>query len=192
MHHHYIILWISNFFLCQAKFLQCHVFILASSHIFRITSSHGSALVMFLTIMNSMPLLIEFFLLDILQANVCLLWGKKMLSSKATGHFPLRKYLVRLIFTSIYMALIAAAVPFFGDFVSICGAIGFTPLDFVFPSVVYLKVGRMSKDAKCHLSMQLLNFAIATWFSVLAVLGCIGAVQFIIEDIKTYKFFHDM
>ena len=117
---------------------------------------------------------------------------KKMLSSKATGHFPLRKYLVRLIFTSIYMALIAAAVPFFGDFVSICGAIGFTPLDFVFPSVVYLKVGRMSKDAKCHLSMQLLNFAIATWFSVVAVLGCIGAVKFIIEDIRTYKFFHDM
>ncbi|KAM3688808.1 hypothetical protein ACJW31_10G179100 [Castanea mollissima] len=120
---------------------------------------------------------------------------EKMLSGKATGRFPLRKYLVRLIFTSIYMALItliAAAMPFFGDFVSICGAIGFTPLDFVFPSVAYLKVGRMPKDAKCRLSMQLLNFAIATWFSVVAVLGCIGAVKFIIEDIKTYKFFHDM
>ena len=118
-----------------------------------------------------------------------------MLSSKATGRFPLRKYIVRLIFTSIYMALItliAAAMPFFGDFVSICGAIGFTPLDFVFPSVAYLKAGRMPKDAKCRLSMQLLNFAIATWFSVVAVLGCIGAVKFIIEDIRTYKFFHDM
>nr|POE60066.1 putative proline transporter 2 [Quercus suber] len=84
------------------------------------------------------------------------------------------------------ITLIAAAVPFFGDFVSICGAIGFTPLDFVFPFVVYLKVGRMPKVAKCRLSVQLLNFAIATWFSAIAVLGCIGAVQFIIEDIKTY------
>ncbi|XP_075671945.1 GABA transporter 1-like isoform X1 [Castanea sativa] len=112
---------------------------------------------------------------------------EKMLSSKATDRFPLRKYLVRLIFTSIYMALISlitAAVPFFGDFVSICGAVGFTALDFVFLSVEYLKVGRMPKDAKCRLSMQLLNFAIATWFSVVAVLGCIGAVQYIIEDIK--------
>ena len=106
MHHHYIIIWISNFFLCQAKFLQCHVFILASSHIFMITSSLGSALVMFLTIMNSMPLLIEFFLLDILQANVCLLWGKKCCPAKLLAISPLRKYLVRLIFTSIYMALI--------------------------------------------------------------------------------------
>ncbi|KAL4612645.1 hypothetical protein ACB092_08G215600 [Castanea dentata] len=50
-------------------------------------------------------------------------FGEKMLSSKATGRFPLRKYLVRLIFTSIYMTLIAAAVSFFGDFVSFCGAI---------------------------------------------------------------------
>ncbi|XP_075671947.1 uncharacterized protein LOC142641403 isoform X2 [Castanea sativa] len=62
--------------------------------------------------------------------------------------------------------------------------VGFTALDFVFLSVEYLKVGRMPKDAKCRLSMQLLNFAIATWFSVVAVLGCIGAVQYIIEDIK--------
>ena len=117
---------------------------------------------------------------------------KKNAVQQSYWPFPPEKIPCPTYFTSIYMALIAAAVPFFGDFVSICGAIGFTPLDFVFPSVVYLKVGRMSKDAKCRLSMQLLNSAIATWFSVLAVLGCIGAVQFIIEDIKTYKFFHDM
>jgi amino acid permease len=118
-----------------------------------------------------------------------------MLSNKATSQFPLRNYLVRLIFTSIYMVLvtlIAAAMPFFGDFVSICGAIGFTPLDFVFPSVAYLKAGRMPKNTKLRLSILLLNLAIATWFSVVAVLGCIGAVKFIIEDIETYKFFHDM
>jgi hypothetical protein len=43
-----------------------------------------------------------------------------------------------------------------------------------------------------RISVQLLNLAIATWFSVVAVLGCIGAVRFIVEDIKTYKFFHDL
>lgn len=118
-----------------------------------------------------------------------------MLSNKANSHFPLRNQLIRLIFTSIYMVLItliAAAMPFFGDFVSICGAIGFTPLDFVFPAVAYLKAGRMPKNTRLRLSIQLLNFAIASWFSVVAVLGCIGAVRFIVEDIKTYKFFHDM
>ncbi|MCH84324.1 GABA transporter 1-like [Trifolium medium] len=57
-------------------------------------------------------------------------------------------------------------MPFFGDFVSICGAIGFTPLDFVFPALAYLKVGNIAKNSKL--------------------------VRSIVEDIKSYKFFHDM
>ncbi|KAG2719062.1 hypothetical protein I3760_03G249800 [Carya illinoinensis] len=121
---------------------------------------------------------------------------ERFLSNKANNsNVPLRKHFIRLTFTSIYMVLItliASAMPFFGDFVSICGAIGFTPLDFVFPAIAYLKAGRMPKNTKLRHSVQLLNIAIATWFSAVAVLGCIGAVKFIIEDIKTYKFFHDM
>ncbi|RDX80515.1 GABA transporter 1, partial [Mucuna pruriens] len=112
-----------------------------------------------------------------------------------SSHFPLRNYVARLFFTSIYMVLvtlIAAAMPFFGDFVSICGAIGFTPLDFVFPALAYLKAGRTANNSKLGLLMQPLNILIATWFSIVAILGCIGAVKFIVEDIKNYKFFHDM
>lgn len=118
-----------------------------------------------------------------------------MLRSKTASYFPLKNCLIRLVCTSIYIVLItliAAAMPFFGDFVSICGAIGFTPLDFVFPAIAYLKSGRMPKNMELRISVQLLNLAIATWFSVVAVLGCIGAVRFIVEDIKTYKFFHDL
>ncbi|XP_020233343.1 GABA transporter 1 [Cajanus cajan] len=116
-------------------------------------------------------------------------------SNKSTSHFPLRNRLARLIFTSIYMVLVtlvAAAMPFFGDFVSICGAIGFTPLDFVFPALAYLKAGRTASNFKLGLLMRPLNILIATWFSIVAILGCIGAVRFIVEDIKNYKFFHDM
>ena len=92
----------------------------------------------------------------------------------------------------VVITLIAAAMPFFGDFVSICGAVGFTPLDFVFPALAYLKAGRMPKNRTVHRSMQIINISIATWFSVVAVLGCIGAIRFIVEDVRTYKFFHDM
>lgn len=118
-----------------------------------------------------------------------------MLSNKSAELFPSRNHFIRLTFTSIYIVLVtlvAAAMPFFGDFVSICGAIGFTPLDFVFPAIAYLKAGRMPKDTKLRRSVQVLNCVISTWFSVVAMLGCIGAVRFIIEDIKTYKFFHDL
>ncbi|KEH42612.1 putative amino acid transporter, transmembrane domain-containing protein [Medicago truncatula] len=116
-------------------------------------------------------------------------------SSKSTSNFPLKNQLTRLFLTSIYMilvTLIAAAMPFFGDFVSICGAIGFTPLDFVFPALAYLKAGNISKNSKLGLLMKPLNILLATWFSVVAILGCIGAVRSIVEDIKNYKFFHDM
>ncbi|KAL6208693.1 hypothetical protein ACLB2K_019639 [Fragaria x ananassa] len=122
---------------------------------------------------------------------------ERLLSSEtATKHASLQNKLVRLVCTSMYMLLItvvAAAMPFFGDFVSICGAVGFTPLDFVFPAMAYLKARRgRHQNTKMYLSLLLLNFAIVVWFSAVAVLGCIGAVKFIVEDVKTYKFFHDM
>ncbi|KAI3773040.1 hypothetical protein L6452_04237 [Arctium lappa] len=117
---------------------------------------------------------------------------EKMASHEQTGRFPVRNHLQRLVFTSLYMGLItlvAAAMPFFGDFVSICGAIGFTPLDFVFPVLAHLKAGRMPKHSS---PVVILNIVIAAWFSAVAVMGCIGAVKFIIDDVKTYKFFYDM
>lgn len=120
---------------------------------------------------------------------------ERMLSIKTTSQVPFQNHLIRLIYTSIYMVLItlvAAAMPFFGDFVSICGAVGFTPLDFVFPVLAYLKAGQTLKNTRLRHLLLFLNLAIVAWFSVVAVLGCIGAVRFIVQDIKTYKFFHDL
>ncbi|PPR92082.1 hypothetical protein GOBAR_AA28591 [Gossypium barbadense] len=107
----------------------------------------------------------------------------------------LKNGLIRLILTSIYIVvitLVASAMPFFVDFVSICGAIGFTPLDFIFPVLAFLKAGKMPKNRAVGISMRILNVGIAAWFSIVAVLGCIGAIRFVVEDVKTYKFFHDM
>ncbi|MBA0699086.1 hypothetical protein Goari_000753 [Gossypium aridum] len=107
----------------------------------------------------------------------------------------LKNGLIRPIFTSIYIVvitLVASAMPFFVDFVSICGAIGFTPLDFIFPVLAFLKAGKMPKNRAVGISMRILNVGIAAWFSIVAVLGCIGAIRFVVEDVKTYKFFHDM
>ncbi|GAB4830486.1 hypothetical protein Ancab_020197 [Ancistrocladus abbreviatus] len=71
---------------------------------------------------------------------------------ESNGHIA--NSLVRLLFTSIYMVLItliAAAMPFFGDFVSICGAVGFTPLDFIFPAIAFLRGGKLPKCAKLRI-----------------------------------------
>lgn len=151
------------------------------------------------TIMVQMPLLMEFLAFIICQIycrpTYAYFQETGSQSNKSSSQFSLRNRLARLIFTSIYMVLvtlIAAAMPFFGDFVSICGAIGFTPLDFVFPALAYLKAGRTTNNSKHSLLMRPLNILIATWFSIVAILGCIGAVRFIMADIKNYNFFHDM
>ena len=136
--------------------------------------------------MNSMPLLIEFFLLDILQANVCLLWGKNAVQ-QSYWPFPPEKIPCPTYFHfHLHGSYCCGGALFWG----LCVLLWRNWVHST--GLAYLKAGRMPKDAKCRLSMQLLNFAIATRFSVVAVLGCIGAVKFIIEDIKTYKFFHDM
>ncbi|XP_020519782.1 GABA transporter 1 isoform X2 [Amborella trichopoda] len=120
---------------------------------------------------------------------------ENMLSKDQTGLFRIRNRLVRLFATSLYMVLItciAAAMPFFGDFVAICGAVGFTPLDFVMPLIAYVKVGKLPKNRSLGLSVKALNLFIAVWFSGVAILGCIGAVRFTVKDAQTYKFFYDM
>ncbi|CAA3014213.1 GABA transporter 1-like [Olea europaea subsp. europaea] len=119
----------------------------------------------------------------------------KILSKELNSRLVIVQFLRRLFYTSIYMGLVtlvASAMPFFGDFVSICGAIGFTPLDFVFPVLAHIKAGRIPSNTKLRFPVLLLNIAIAIWFSIVAVLGCIGAVRFIILDTNTYRFFHDM
>ncbi|KAM0891826.1 hypothetical protein ACQ4PT_026123 [Festuca glaucescens] len=101
----------------------------------------------------------------------------------------------RLMYTSVYMAaitLVAAAMPFFGDFVSVCGAVGFTPLDFVLPALAFLKAGKLPKNPGLRHAIKALGSTVTVLFCVVGALACIGAIRAIVFDIKTYKFFHDM
>ncbi|KAJ1295605.1 hypothetical protein BS78_01G235700 [Paspalum vaginatum] len=106
-----------------------------------------------------------------------------------------RSCLWRLVYTSAYMAvitLISAAMPFFGDFVSICGAVGFTPLDFVLPALALLKTRKMPDNLGLQRGVKMLSFAVAVLFSIIGAVACIGAIRSIALDVKTYQFFHDM
>ncbi|KAL6641214.1 hypothetical protein ACP70R_019395 [Stipagrostis hirtigluma subsp. patula] len=101
----------------------------------------------------------------------------------------------RLMYTSMYMAvitLISAAMPFFGDFVSVCGAVGFTPLDFVLPALAFLKARKPPENLGLRCAVKEIGYSIAVLFSIVGVLACIGAIRSITLDVKTYRFFHDM
>jgi amino acid permease len=97
--------------------------------------------------------------------------------------------LARLLVTSIYTALvtlIAAAMPFFGDFVALCGAIGFTPLDFIFPILAFLRV----KKPKSRVFWAF-NIGIVVLYTLVAILGAIGSIRYIVKDTVRYHFFQN-
>jgi amino acid permease len=91
-----------------------------------------------------------------------------------------------------FVTNVAAAMPFFGDFVSVCGAVGFTPLDFVLPALAFLKAGKLPKNPGLQNVVKAVGSTVAILFSVVGALACIGAIRAIVLDVKTYKFFHDM
>eukprot|EP00249_Psilotum_nudum_P019310 c27188_g1_i8 orf=703-1689(+) len=112
---------------------------------------------------------------------------EKFMRLKDKEPLSLHNCLVRLCITSIYIVvitLVAAALPFFGDFVALCGSVGFSPLDFVLPVVAYLRVRRPKNWSVC-----IVNVIIVVSYTFVAILGSIGAVRFIAIDIKNYRLF---
>jgi len=61
------------------------------------------------------------------------------------------------------ITLVSAAMPFFGDFVSICGAVGFTPLDFVLPGLALLKTSKLPDNLGSQYAVKVLSAAVAVF-----------------------------
>lgn len=101
----------------------------------------------------------------------------------------LRNVISRLIITTIYISLvtlIAAMIPFFGNFAALVGAIGFTPLDFILPALLYLTAKRP------RAWVWVLNITITVVYTCVAVVGAVGAFKLIIEQADTYSVFANL
>jgi len=81
--------------------------------------------------------------------------------------------------------VLAAMLPFFGDIVSLIGAFGYTPLDFVLPMLFYQLVFQPSRRTKIFW----LNWTIIVVFSIVGVMGCIASFRSIVMNAKTYHLF---
>ncbi|MQM15824.1 hypothetical protein Taro_048777 [Colocasia esculenta] len=102
--------------------------------------------------------------------------------------YSARNVAPRLVFRSLSIViatLIATMLPFFGDINGVIGAFGFLPLDFVIPAVLYNLTFRPPKKE----AIFWLNTAIASVFSVLALLASVSAVRQIALDAKDYRLF---
>lgn len=104
-------------------------------------------------------------------------------------HYPAldaRPVLLRLTFRSFYVllaALVAAVLPFFGDLMGLIGAIGFTPMTFVMPAVLWLVAMRGRP-----LWERALNWTIVVVYTLIGVLALIGAIGQISRQASDYEF----
>eukprot|EP00892_Ulva_mutabilis_P009858 jgi/Ulvmu1/7244/UM035_0031.1 len=97
-----------------------------------------------------------------------------------------RPLVLRVVWRSAYVIMItfaAAVLPFFADLMGLIGAIGFIPMTFIMPNVLWIlsQTGRPKYE-------KALNIGIASLFSILGVLSFIGSLASIIDKWPRYQF----
>ncbi|CAN0908769.1 Probable GABA transporter 2 [Linum grandiflorum] len=113
---------------------------------------------------------------------------EKKSADPSKGMFSLRNLIPRIILRSLYMAccgFVAAMLPFFGDINGIVGAIGFIPLDFILPMLLYNMTYKPSKSSGTYW----INMIIMVVFSGVGLLGAFASVRKLVLDAHRFKLF---
>ncbi|KAE8781443.1 putative GABA transporter 2 [Hordeum vulgare] len=106
------------------------------------------------------------------------------------GRFSWRNLAPRVALRTLYVAacaFVAAALPFFGDIVGVVGALGFIPLDFVLPVVMY----NMALAPPRRSVVYVINVAIMALFTGVGIIGAIASVRKLVLDAGQFKLFSD-
>lgn len=106
------------------------------------------------------------------------------------GIFSKRNLIPRLILRSLYVifcGFFAAMLPFFGDISAVVGAIGFIPLDFVLPMLLYNMTHKPTKSSWAYW----VNNSIIVVFTIVGLLGAFSSVRKLVLDAKEFKIFSD-
>ena len=81
---------------------------------------------------------------------------------------------------------VGAMLPFFGDFIALSGAIGFTPCTFVYPFWLY---NRSKEGREAPSWRRTVNWILAGVFLTLGTLAAIGSIYNIVVSMSSYKLF---
>eukprot|EP00775_Hariotina_reticulata_P012815 gene12815-12942_t len=83
------------------------------------------------------------------------------------------------------MVLVACALPFFGSIMGFFGSVGFGPITYALPTVLYLVAyGKSMSRFKWWF-----NIAFIVFWLLASILGAIGSLYAIVTTASTYKFF---
>jgi amino acid permease len=94
----------------------------------------------------------------------------------------------RLVLRTIYVGgctLVACAIPFFGDLMSLIGAIAITPTTFLLPPLLYLFWRRGQRGP----AESALNWTIVGVTGVVGSVGAVSSLYYLIQHAREYRLF---
>lgn len=149
----------------------------------------GSALApTWILILSVIFILLQLFAIGLVYSQVAFEIMEMKSSDAKQGMFSKRNLIPRLILRTTYMifcGLFAAMLPFFGDINSVIGAIGFIPLDFILPMLLYNMTYKPSKSSIAFW----INISIIVIFTGVGLLGTFSSIRKLILDAKEFKIF---
>lgn len=149
----------------------------------------GSALApTWILILSVIFILLQLFAIGLVYSQVAFEIMEMKSSDAKQGMFSKRNLIPRLILRTTYMifcGLFAAMLPFFGDINSVIGAIGFIPLDFILPMLLYNMTYKPSKSSITFW----INISIIVIFTGVGLLGAFSSIRKLILDAKEFKIF---
>jgi hypothetical protein len=113
---------------------------------------------------------------------------EKNSADAAHGRFSMRNLVPRVALRTAYVAacaFVAAMLPFFGDIVGVVGAVGFIPLDFVLPVVMYNIALAPPRRSLVYLA----NVTIMVLFTAVGIIGAVASVRKLALDAGKFKLF---
>ncbi|PIN23632.1 Amino acid transporter [Handroanthus impetiginosus] len=134
--------------------------------------------------------LLQLFAIGLVYSQVAYEIMEKKSADVNQGIFSKRNLIPRIILRSLYVifcGFMAAMLPFFGDISAVVGAIGFIPLDFVLPMLLYNLTHKPTRSSLAYW----INNSIIIVFTGVGLMGTFSSVRKLVLDAKKFKIFSD-
>ncbi|XP_057510268.1 probable GABA transporter 2 [Actinidia eriantha] len=134
--------------------------------------------------------LLQLFAIGLVYSQVAFEIMERKSADVKQGMFSKRNVILRLILRTLYMifcGFFAAMLPFFGDINAVVGAIGFIPLDFILPMLLYNMTYKPPRSSLTYW----INVSIMVVFTGAGLMGAFSSIRKLVLDANKFKLFSD-
>lgn len=132
--------------------------------------------------------LLQLLAIGLVYSQVAYEIMEKQSADVKQGMFSRRNLVPRIVLRTLYMifcGFFAAMLPFFGDINAIVGAVGFIPLDFVLPMLLYNMTYKPPRSSFTYW----VNISIMVIFTGTGIMGSFSSVRQLVLDANKFKLF---